>query len=145
MHYYIYCNQKNISKNHLLAIEEFQKRLSAYCETTLYPTTSLSFPKDRNPNNNHFVYVQSTPSTHSSEEFSEYIKTLQNSGVSNIHILIGYSKDAFYSFVAHITNYNIPTYISLTNSALSAETKTLLFFEQLYRGYTILQGKTYHK
>ena len=145
MHYHIYCNNKNISTHHLSAIEEFQKRLSAYCETTLHVHISLALPKDLNPTNHHFLFIQSGISTYTSEQFADYINTLQHSGQSTIHVIIGYDESSFYDAISHNADYNIPTYLSLTNCSLSPDTKTLLFYEQLYRGYTILQGKTYHK
>lgn len=145
MHYHIYCNLKSMNRNHLLAIEEFTKRLSAYCETTLHTNVALSFTKDIHRNNHHFVYVNNGPSSYSSEEFSEYINTLQHSGKSTVHIIIGYDESCFYHALSAVADYDTPTYLSLTNCHLSSETKTLLFYEQLYRGYTILQGKTYHK
>lgn len=145
MHYHIYCNCKNISRNHLLAIEEFKKRLSAYCETTLHSNTTLHFSKEINQNNHHFILIQNGPSTYSSEQFADCIHHLQHSGKSTIHVIIGYDEATFFDAIPHVTGYDTPTYFSLTNSMLNTSTKTLLFYEQLYRGYTILQGKTYHK
>ena len=145
MHYHIYCNCKNISKHHLLAMEEFEKRLSAYCETTLHSDTILRFAKEINVSNHSFILIQNGPSTYSSEEFANYIQHIQNSGKSTIHVIIGYDEATFYDAIAHVTSFDIPATFSLTNSRLSIDTKALLFYEQLYRGYTILQGKTYHK
>lgn len=145
MHYHIYCNTKNMPSNHLLALDEFQKRLSAYCDITLHTSTLLIFPKELNHHNHQFVYIQNGVSTYSSEQFSEYLNNLQLSGKSTIHVIIGYNETSFYEALSTITNYTAPDYFSLTNCNLSSATKTLLFYEQLYRGYTILQGKTYHK
>lgn len=145
MHYHIYCNAKHMAHNHLLALEEFQKRLSAYCETTLHTSLSLTFPKEMNSHNHQCIYIQNGISSYSSEHFSEYINTLQISGQSIVHVIIGYSETEFYEALSTITDYSTPTYLSLTNCNLSSATKTLLFYEQLYRGYTILIGKTYHK
>lgn len=145
MHYHIYCNTKNINTNHSLAIQEFKKRLSAYCEITLHQNLSISFPKDIHSRNHYFIFLQSGVSSLSSEEFANCIHTLQHTGKSTIHVVIGYDENTFYTALSSIPNYDAPLYISLTCSNLSNETKTLLFYEQLYRGYTILQGKTYHK
>ncbi len=145
MHYHIYCNTKSMNPNHNLAIGEFKKRLSAYCETTLHANTSLMFPKEITTNNHYFLYIQKGISSYTSEQFSDCIKQIQLSGKSIIHVVIGFDETTFYSAMATLTNYDTPLALSLTNSSLSNETKTLLFYEQLYRGYTILQGKTYHK
>ena len=145
MHYHIYCNEKSLSANYVDAIAEFQKRLSAYCETTLHTQTALTFPKDLNSNNHDFIFVHSGHSTYSSEEFADYLNTLLQSGKSTLHIVIGFSETDFYNALGSFTGNSLPTRLSLTNARLSNETQTLLFYEQLYRGYTILQGKTYHK
>lgn len=145
MHYHIYCNTKNMPHNHLLALKEFEKRLSAYCETTFHANISLSFPKECNRHNHQFIYIQNGISSYSSEQFANYINTLQLSGKSTTHVIIGYPESVFYEALSTVADCDSPAYLSLTNYNLSGKTKTLLFYEQLYRGYTILQGKTYHK
>ena len=145
MHYHIYCNQKKLNTNHQSAIEEFQKRLSAYCETTLHINSSLIFPKDINVHNHDFIYINNGISSYSSEEFATFINTCLHNGKSTLHIIIGYNETEFYDAFDASKDYATPSYLSLTNCNLSTDTKTLLFFEQLYRAYTILQGKTYHK
>lgn len=145
MHYHIYCKEKGISSNYHAAISEFEKRLSAYCNTTLHADTSLSFPKEITPANHHFIYIRNGLSTYSSKEFSECINKLQQSGKSTFHVVIGFTENEFYEALSPLANYDIPLSFSLTRSSLSWKTLTLLFYEQLYRSYTILQGKTYHK
>lgn len=142
MHYYIYCNQKTVSRHHREAICEFEKRLSAYCNTTLLFSSSLSFSKEILHGNHYFLQNRPGISTYSSEEFAQVIDALQQNGTSNIHILIGYTDEECYA----ASNYSIDIpHFSITRSQFSKETLTLLFYEQLYRGYTILHGKTYHK
>lgn len=145
MHYHIYCNLKTMDICRQNAIQEFEKRLSAYCSTTLHPALSLSFPKDTKEANHLFLYIRTGPSTYSSEEFADFLKDIQHSGKSYVHIIIGYSETAFYDALAPLPDSISPLTLSLTGSCLSLETITLLFYEQLYRAYTILQGKTYHK
>lgn len=145
MHYHIYCNQKAIHLNHLAAITEFEKRLSAYCSTTFHLHTLLTFPRELHKSNHHFIFIGSNSSTCSSEEFAKYLNQLQHSGKSTIHVIIGFTDTDFYNALDLVADYDLPTWLSLTRSHLSKETLTLLFYEQLYRGYTILQGKTYHK
>lgn len=145
MHYHIYCKEKAIEENHREAIAEFEKRLSAYCETDIEVRTSLSFAREVSGLNHHFIYVNNGPSTYSSEEFADFVKELQLSGKSKVHIIIGYTEEELYEALNMVTDYEMPKYISLTRCSLSLKTQTLLFYEQLYRAYTILQGKTYHK
>lgn len=144
MHYHVYCNIKNCSGNYQEAIKEFTKRLSAYCDISYHVGTTLEFPKDCNASNHQFIQIATGSSSYSSEEFAEYIQTLQQSGKSIFHIVVGFSKETFQSAVANFTDCNYEQF-SITNSSLPSETVALLFYEQLYRGYTILQGKTYHK
>lgn len=72
MHYHIYCNLKSMNRCHHNAICEFEKRLSAYCNTTLHLIRSLSFPKDTKENNHLFLYISTGPSSYSSEEFAKF-------------------------------------------------------------------------
>lgn len=145
MHYHIYCKTKAFDINYQEAVSEFTKRLSAYCDITLHPDNSLQFPKDIKPGNHQFFQVVSGPSTYSSEEFAKKIAMLQQSGKSNIHILIGFTEEECINALSTLSGCGFPGRFSLTKCSLPAETLTLLLYEQLYRGYTILQGKTYHK
>lgn len=145
MHYHIYCNLKAMDSCHRNAICEFKKRLSAYCNTTLHASPSLNIPKDITESNHVFLFIKTGPSTYSSEEFADYLKDIQHTGKSILHIFIGYSENNFYDAIASLPENMFPMTLSLTRSNLSKETLTLLFYEQLYRAYTILQGKTYHK
>ena len=144
MHYHVYCNIKNCSKNYQDAIKEFTKRLSVYCDITFHADTTLTFPKDCNKSNHQFIQVATGSSSYSSEEFAECIQTLQQSGKSTVHIVVGFSQETFQTAMLDFTDCNCEQF-SITNSNLPSETVALLLYEQLYRGYTILQGKTYHK
>lgn len=145
MHYHIYCNKKNITTNHSNALKEFEKRLSTYCTVSLHTTDTLAFPKDMHLANHDFIFVKRGQSSYSSTEFSAFINQLQHSGKSTIHIMIGYDIADFYTAIANYNTALTPHVLSLSQSTLSNDTLTVLFYEQLYRGYTILQGKTYHK
>lgn len=145
MHYHIYCNLKTMDICHQGAIDEFKKRLTAYCNTTLHTSLSLSFQRDITQSNHLFLFISSGPSTYSSEEFAAFLKDIQFSGKSTVHIIIGYPENTFYDAISTLSDAICPLTLSLTRNSLSIETQTLLFCEQLYRAYTILQGKTYHK
>lgn len=145
MRYNIYCNLKSIPENHKKAIEEFEKRLSLYCDTNLYCMTTLSLSKEILKENHYVIFLCDGPSTYSSEDFAQYLQHLQLTGISTIHILIGFDVADLYKVFSVFDDKYSPNSISLSRSKLSKETKTVLFYEQLYRSYTILQGKTYHK
>lgn len=145
MRYNIYCNVKNLTNNHKAAIAEFEKRLGSYCDTTLSVSTTLTLPKEITKNNHHILFLCDGPSTYSSDEFAKYLQSLQVGGTSVFHVLIGFSEPEGYEAISAISKTAIPDRLSLSRITLSTETSTLLFYEQLYRAYTILQGKTYHK
>lgn len=145
MRYNIYCNKKNLTKNHKAAIAEFEKRLGSYCDITLSVTTTLTLPKEITKENHHILFLCDGPSTYSSDGFAKYLQKLHLKGTSNFHILIGFSESEGYDAVWSVSKTVTPDRLSLSQITLSAETATLLFYEQLYRAYTILQGKTYHK
>lgn len=145
MHYHIYCKTKAFGINYQEALSEFSKRLSAYCDISLHLDNRLQFSKGIKPGNHQFFQVVSGPSTYSSEEFAKKISMLQQSGKSNIHILVGFTGNECVEAFSILSDCGFPDSFSLTKCSLPAETLTLLLCEQLYRGYTILQGKTYHK
>lgn len=145
MHYYIYCNSKNFGVNYQDAISEFKKRLSAYCDTTFLLQKKLHFSRNLTSNNNQFLQMVPGSSSYSSEEFAQVIDSLLQSGKSNVHITIGFSDKDLYHALSILSDYMLPDRFSFTKCNLPTDTLALLFYEQLYRGYTILHGKTYHK
>lgn len=145
MHFHIYCNQKSISDTHLMAMQEFQKRLSPYCETSLLTAKTPLVPHGINTDNCYFLVHKSGKSSYSSEIFAKKINDLLLSGKSHIFVYIGFSDSLIYE---HLSSFMVADRLqnfSLTICDLCPETMALLFYEQLYRGFTILQGKTYHK
>lgn len=145
MHFHIYCNQKSISATHMTAITEFQKRLSAYCEISFSKTIHPVAPCHINPSNCHILIENTGKSTFSSEEFAKKIGNLQLNGRFHICVYIGYPENLLHECLTDFLSNSVHETFSLTGCSFHAETRTLLFYEQLYRGYTILQGKTYHK
>lgn len=145
MTYHIYCNTKSISSNYTDAIAEFTKRLSAYCTTYLHCTGSLSDCYMAYKASHTIVWIQASPSSYTSEEFATWIDNLQQQSSSTVHILIGYSNEALNALYEQLGYDAAITFLSLTGFQLSTETVSLMCYEQLYRAYTILQGKTYHK
>ncbi|MGN0437683.1 MAG: 23S rRNA (pseudouridine(1915)-N(3))-methyltransferase RlmH [Lachnospiraceae bacterium] len=143
MNYYIYCNEKSISKAHKDAMNEYIKRLSSYCKISFHASKKNNLPNNITANNHQIIMIKEGPSDFSSEQFANEIKTMEQSGKSNVHIFIGYQEDVL------IDTYQSDNMIikkqSLSNFSISNQMICILFLEQLYRGYTIIQGKTYHK
>lgn len=145
MHFHIYCNNKTVSAAHLEAIREYQKRLSSYCETSLSVDILPSIPDHVNIENCHIFILAIGISSFSSEEFAKIIMELQLSGKSHVCIYVGYNEKILYECLSVFLSKTVVRTFSLTGCSLASETLTVLLFEQLYRSYTILQGKTYHK
>ena len=134
MNCYLYINEKNISGNHSSAIEEFIKRLSPYCKVVLMTNRKRFNPDTVNKSDHAVFIIKKGRSTCSSTELSKQINTMQINGISKLHVLVGYEDT--------IEN---ATPFCISAADLSNKTTALLFLEQLYRAYTIIQGKTYHK
>lgn len=144
MNYYIYCKDKNMAREHLDALKEYEKRLSPYCKIQCFYGKKHFIPEHFSANNHQILLITKGLSTDSSPDFAEKIKKMEVSGQTNVHIYIGYDQkeliDAF--SLEKITTFQT---ISITGFDLSNQILCILFIEQLYRGYTIIQGKTYHK
>lgn len=162
MNYHIYINETNISANYSAAINEFIKRLSAFCNSTIHTDKELSILKDIYKQGHGILIVRKGRSTLSSTDFADYIAANQLGGISTLHVLLFFS-DSILNDTLHLLDlsenkynqYNQQTtHFSLSDNInnlyissydLSPQTTTLLFVEQLYRAYTIINGKTYHK
>ena len=78
-------------------------------------------------------------STYTSEAWANYIQKQLNAGVKNCVILIGGA------FGFHQDIYNrAQAKISFSAMTFSHEMIRLFLLEQLYRGFTILKGESYH-
>ena len=144
MKYNIYINNEKIASNHLMAVKEYIKRLSPYCTITINEIKNPPFPNASGRSYQGTWLLEKGISTHSSTYFSKTIEKCQLSGTSTINVFIGYSRSDI-STLNDINNESSIMYLSLSAADLSIQTTTVLFLEQLYRGYTIIHGKTYHK
>lgn len=145
MRYLIHMSQKKINPHHLSAIQEYAKRLSSFCTTELFLSESLSLPDSLSTGKHSLFLVLPGPSSFSSEELADQIQNLQMSGMTNVHLLIGFTETQLYEAYPSITEHLTPVRLCISRCSLSADTCAVMLFEQLYRSCTILQGKTYHK
>ena len=144
MHYFIYCKEKNIYEQQRAAIEEYQKRLSTYCKTDFILHPANLVPAAFHEANHQIAYITRGLSTYTSIDFSKQIQKYEQSGKSNLHIYIGYSAEEIYQAFEKYPDI-LPDFFCVSNSNLSAQTLCVLLFEQIYRSYTIINGKIYHK
>lgn len=143
MNYTIYLNAKKLNSNDLAAIQEYSKRLQAYCKThfLLKPASGCRAIMSAHKSSNHtcFIQVQTGSHTPSSEELSDTINQLGIQGISNICFFIGYSSDDISDLTVSYKT------LSLSSMDLSIGLTGVVLFEQLYRSYRILNHQPYHK
>lgn len=123
----IISNEKIKDTNYLLAMEEYQKRLSAF---TRVKTLSC---EDYMPDKKEFVVqIDSYSDTITSEALSEQISQAMLSGYSTITFCLTPVAQADTSLC--ISKMNLPEPLTLT-----------VLHEQLYRSFMIMNNRTYHK
>lgn len=131
MNYNIYINKKKISWETTLAVSEYIKRLSAFCNVKINTGAALNNLKG------YSLFLTSDTeeiSTITSEEFADKINIMSVHGISNVNILIGYPHEK-----------GCDELFSISSLQLSDEILLIAFTEQLYRAYTINNNITYHK
>ncbi|MBO5239509.1 MAG: 23S rRNA (pseudouridine(1915)-N(3))-methyltransferase RlmH [Lachnospiraceae bacterium] len=145
MNYYVYLNTKKLNKNEELAVKEYTKRLSAYCKTAWYchPATDCIsiISKIKYSEHTLFLQVQADEASPSSEELANDFNQMAIQGISTVYIFIGYP---------HGTETSEPIIksmktLSLSSMTLSTGLTSVVFYEQLYRCYRILNNQPYHK
>ncbi len=137
MNIYIVTNHNKHNPNILLAMKEYAKRLSPYCNIQL--STINNYFLNNSPDalgkiHGHYtILVNSSSNTITSEELATTISNTMNN-YSNIAFFLETSQSIFYNQI-----------LSISNLSLSADISTVLLYEQIYRGYMINAGRTYHK
>ncbi len=129
----IYCENKKVSKSYEKALLEYIKRLSPFCELSINTFKQKSINK-----NDYILCVNSVFPQISSLNLADKIKhitTYENSKIS-IVLLQDINED-----IKDFSN----DFFCLSNFDLSNETSLLLMVEQIYRAFTIINGKKYHK
>ncbi len=140
------------------ACDEYQKRLSRYCSlniTELNPVTLLENPSkaqidsalkkeaeqilSKIPDNTYKIALCVEGKKLSSESFAEKIETLKNDG-KGICFIIGssYGLDDSVKQKADLK-------LSLSDMTFPHQLFRVMLLEQIYRGFKINEGSTYHK
>ena len=133
MRYKIFLYTEKLDKNHELAIAEYAKRLSAYCQVKLIKDKKAEKLISRLDPASYRVAIKTEGMELDSPGLSEHLSGLAVSGISDVEITIGIEPET--------ADFEL----SLSSFDLSANLLTVLLYEQLYRAYTIMTGKTYHK
>ncbi len=143
MQYSVYFNQRKLNTNDMLALQEYAKRLSAYCRFDWYcrPADTFSSLASGQKKTEHTLWLQvhAGMSTPSSEEFAAFIQANNLQGISNICLFIGYTispeEQECYAILP----------LSLATADFSAGLTGVIASEQIYRAYRILNHQPYHK
>lgn len=141
MNYHFYLNQKRISAPQASAMDEYAKRLTAYCKTRrfLQPKHHITEILSSLAPSPHTLWIQIITSTDTptSEELSSYVNQISVEGFSTVCFFLGYE-----GIPDEAMKVNT---LSLTSFHFSTEMLGVLLYEQLYRSYRILNNQPYHK
>ena len=85
------------------------------------------------------VLLDSTGKGFTSEDFAKQLQSYGNRGISNCVFIIG-GPFGFHQSVIDRSDEKL----SLSKMTLTHQMIRLFFVEQVYRGYTILKGESYH-
>lgn len=138
------------------AINEYKKRLSAFCKFNIIELKEINFSKvtsseiekikelegkeiisNLKKNN---VLLSLKGKEYSSEELANFISNKQTNGLSELTFVIGGSYG-----VSGEVEKEIQEKISFSKLTFPHQLMRVIFLEQIYRAFTILNNKSYHK
>ena len=134
------------------AIEEYIKRLSGFCQfeflcvqdASHFDIKKQKLEEERNiikliKNDSYIVLLDRKGSVMTSDEFAKKLDNWMQS-TSTITFIIGGSNG-----VSDILKSKAHTIISFGKLTFTHQMMRVILLEQIYRAYTILSGKSYHK
>ncbi len=125
----IVTEEKLNDRLYLAAISEYQKRLSSFTNVRLL-TMKEYRPTDREA----IISVSCSGNTAPSESLAQTLAAYMLNGISTI------------TFMFSFTNtYDCKETICLSNMKLSASLAACILHEQIYRGFMMINHRTYHK
>lgn len=138
------------------AINEYKKRLSSFCKFNIIELKEINFSKVSNSEiekikelegkeiisnlkkNN--ILLSLKGKEYSSEELANFISNKQTNGISELTFVIGGSYG-----VSGEVEKEIQEKISFSKLTFPHQLMRVIFLEQIYRAFTILNNKSYHK
>ena len=131
------------------AIEEFKKRLNAYCSLTLTEIPAQEI-KDENLASKYMeaegekilavITLEIQGKMLSSEDFSQKIKDLANEGHNEIVFVIG-GANGLAPCVSARANFKL----SFSKMTFTHQLIRVFLYEQIYRAYKIINNENYHR
>ena len=138
-------------KFYLEACREYEKRLSTLCRMEILqleeePDRPGSLAREAEkvraaiPAGSYLIAMCIEGRTMSSEELAHTLQKLQNSGVSRLCILVGSSRGLDEALKAQAG-----LRLSMSPMTFPHHLARVMLLEQLYRGFKINEGSSYHK
>lgn len=133
MNFKVYVVSKKIEKFYLEAVAEYEKRLSRYCKIELVQVKNESALLKKLSDKSYMVKINNVGEKLSSELLAEKIESYGLSSVSDISLVIG--------------DVELECQESFCISPMDMDPglEAAVLFEQIYRGYRIINGEPYHK
>ena len=129
------------------AMAEYGKRLSRYVKLNLIEVADGPDKKaegirmlERLPEDAYIITLEINGKALSSEELSQKISELENSGRSRIVFIIG-GPDGLHSDVLARSDFSL----SFSKMTFPHPLMRVILMEQIYRAYRIMKGEPYHK
>lgn len=123
-------NQKKFSKSYMDLISDYKKRLRPYAELSLNMNAKLGEKKKRS----YAISINSKAPQISSEMLAEKIENLAIKSAGDLVFYIGFEDSAACDEEFALLAYDAS--LDILASVLA---------EQIFRAYTIINGRTYHK
>ncbi len=130
----IYTDNQKLSKHYENALKEYLKRTSIFCKMSL-----LKYKKNCLKETDYIILVDKNNNLISSVELADKIKNITTYKSSSINFVLLSEKITLSDF----DNYN--EIISLSNFDINQQMLVVALSEQIYRAFTIINGKKYHK
>lgn len=138
------------------AINEYKKRLQAFCKLEIVELKEYKLNKENNQEINNALTTEGKEiikrlkgysialaikgQSFTSEKLANHIQSLQVKGNSQITFVIGSS----YGLSNEVLN-NVNEKLSFSDLTFPHQLMRVILLEQIYRSFTILNGKNYHK
>lgn len=146
---------KTNDKHILSLINEYQKRINKYCSFTISETPDIKFTTATTPEiirekefivqqkyirqDSYIVLLDETGKQYTSQKFADFITQKQLANIKQLVFVIGGS----YGFSKSLYSISKEK-ISLSSMTFPHQLVRLIFTEQLYRAFTILNNELYH-
>ncbi len=125
----IYTDNTNLNKHYQEALKEYEKRSSIYTKINI-----LKYKENAINKSDYIILVNASFDSISSTELADKIKQITTYKNSTISFVVN---------VDYLDHFDDS--FSISKVSLSSEFVTLILAEQIYRAFTIITGKKYHK